>query len=60
MEEERVRTGERVASNIQLIIRQTFLMNEELPIPPSSSLVPAAETRRSRLRGRRIPLQARG
>lgn len=28
--------GERVASNIQLIIRQTFLMNEELPIPPSS------------------------
>jgi hypothetical protein len=25
-----------VASNIQLIIRQTFLMNEELPIPPSS------------------------
>lgn len=25
-----------MASNIQLIIRQTFLMNEELPIPPSS------------------------
>jgi len=34
---EREREGARewVASNIQLIIRQTFLMNEELPIPPS-------------------------